>query len=250
MRQDTASLSCRNKTLTIYSKTFSCLVHAKRPLSLDELCEAIEIFDHPRGENLEPGCVVFRSKLQDVCAPLISIEETWTRAGHKQQVVKLTHGSVKTFLVKNPTVLSDKEDHRISPDVMAWACFKYLRQPMYSQPLTKGKGTFLTACGKDILGHELLAYSAKYWPRHMDALPYSKEICKEVEEFVRSPNFIACLQVQSLLVGGESDLPCDVVYLRVSYAEYTSYRTIQHLVWVIRAIQRQTIRASVPTLVY
>jgi hypothetical protein len=185
------------------SKALSCLVYALRPLSVDELCEAIAISDHEVGENLDANCQVFKSRLRDLCAPLVTYDEVFSRSGHKY-IVTLAHSSIKTFLIRKQDVLSAGGDAQISPTRLAWATINYLRQPRYSKPLKKVKGTFETAHKENIIDHHLLNYCAKYWYRQMDNLTYSIEVCQEVESFVRSENFFTCLQVQSILVGGES----------------------------------------------
>ncbi|XP_044724097.1 uncharacterized protein HRG_01993 [Hirsutella rhossiliensis] len=51
--------------------------------------------------------------------------------------------------------------------------------------------------------HHLLIYSVKYWAKHIDDFHKtadSKEMCKEVDSFIRSRNFGTCVQLQSLFV--------------------------------------------------
>lgn len=168
---------------------------------LEELCEAVEISDHASGQDLDAACRVFRSRILDNCAPMVRVDSINTKAKCKE-ICTLSHGSVKTFLVRNPSVLSEAESCRVSPQLLVDVCLKYLQQPRYKKQLTRGGGTFMTASGQDILDHNLLNYCAKYWHKHMDDIPYSPELCKRVEEFVRSTNFGTLLQVQSLFVGG------------------------------------------------
>ncbi|EQB58542.1 hypothetical protein CGLO_01212 [Colletotrichum gloeosporioides Cg-14] len=63
-----------------------------------------------------------------------------------------------------------------------------------------------TECGKSIEGHAFLEYAAKYWHRHLDELQYSKDLGDMVMDFVCSPNFRTCLQVQSLSFGRQFDI--------------------------------------------
>jgi hypothetical protein len=184
------------------SRVLSCLVFAKRPLLLTELCEAVAICDHTAKEDLNPACEVFASKVLDYSAPLIRVDEIVTPAPCKQ-LCTLSHGSIKTFLLKNPGVLCADRQWEITPTVLATACLKYLQQPRYSQVLFQTGKTFSTAADDDIMDHPLLNYCAKYYYRHLDDKPYSSEACEELEKFVRSTNFITCIQVQSLLVGGK-----------------------------------------------
>lgn len=169
---------------------------------LEELCEAVEISDHPPGEDLDSTCRVFRSRILDSCAPLARVDIVNTKAKCKE-ICTLSHGSVKTFLVKNPSVLSSAEGCQVSSKLLADSCLKYLQQPRYKKQLVRGTGTFTTASKQDILDHYLLNYCAKYWHKHMDDMVFSSELCKRVEDFVKSTNFATLLQVQSLFVGGK-----------------------------------------------
>lgn len=178
-------------------------MYAKRPLFLDELCEAIEIFDEERGNNLESGRRVLRRQLLDSCAPLVRVEDVLSSTTPKQ-VCSLSHASVRTFLQNNPDILSDKETCSVSHEVLAVSCLKYLQQRRYGSLLATKDRTFVTKCGESITAHALLTYAAKYWHKHLDLIPYAEGLGKTVQDFVRSTNFTTCLQVQSLFIGGKS----------------------------------------------
>ncbi|KAK2029177.1 hypothetical protein LX32DRAFT_589059 [Colletotrichum zoysiae] len=182
------------------SDSLSCLAYAKRPLSLDELCEAIEIRQSWPGDNIQPTCLLMRDRLIDACGPLVRIDEATETTGRR--ICTLSHGAVKTFLVAHPHALSDKDDCRISPEILGTGCLKYLQQRRYEKLLERGNLTFKTSCGSDIKEHALLNYAAKYWHRHLDDVPYTSDMCDTVAQFVQSSNFMTCLQVQSLFVGG------------------------------------------------
>ncbi|KAI1425070.1 hypothetical protein F5Y12DRAFT_714730 [Xylaria sp. FL1777] len=134
------------------SKVFSCLAFANRPLFMEELCEAVEIFDCKTGEDLMPRCQIFKSRLQDLCAPFVSVHSVEINSGERQRVT-LSHSSVRKFLDKNQSILSSEEDLRISPTRLALAIFKYLRQPRYSRLLREDEASFIAAQKESILEH-------------------------------------------------------------------------------------------------
>ncbi|KAI9683793.1 MAG: hypothetical protein M1822_005983 [Bathelium mastoideum] len=190
----------------IVSRILSCIVHAKRPLIVEELCEATGIFSVKWGENLSPGHPLFRERIVELCAPLVKVQELGEASS--KNVCTLTHSSVRDFLLKNPEILNgplsyDTQD-AISPEVLAWATLKYLFQPRYKRLLrmNEAKSTFVTADGEDVMDQHLLSYAAKYWDKHLDALEGNDTLFKHVEQFVRSKQFITTIQVQCLFIEG------------------------------------------------
>ncbi|KAH9226019.1 hypothetical protein K456DRAFT_1755103 [Colletotrichum gloeosporioides 23] len=141
------------------SHVLSCLLHAKRPLLIDELCEATEIYGTKSGENIHPSGRVLRSQLQDSLGPLIRVENI--TATSKEQICSLSHAAVKKLLESKPDILSQKAACQISPNILAQGCLKYLQQPRYKQLLKVGTQTITTECGSSIENHALLEYAAK-----------------------------------------------------------------------------------------
>ncbi|RDW66363.1 hypothetical protein BP6252_09998 [Coleophoma cylindrospora] len=187
----------------LLSKVLSCMVYAKRPLLLDELCEAVSITDTDPGQNLCISEHHHRNLVVDNCAPWIRIDELIGQKSDKT-ICTLSHSSIRKFLIRSPDVLLRGKNCEISAYVFADVCLRYLEQKRYRKALKIMEDSkFLTACGEDIINHHLLGYCAKYWSRHLDEIPYSAELCKRVEDFVTSRNFGTTLQVQSLLVGGQ-----------------------------------------------
>lgn len=184
----------------LYSKVLACVVYAKRPLLLSELCEAVQIIGTPEGEDMTTDDCIRQAKLLTSCESLLKFDEIRTSTGVTTKMCTLWHESFKIFLVHNPDVLGGS----IACRDLAMGCLKYLQQPKYDGLLSKVGHSFSTVSDEDIVNHHLLVYSAKYWRSHMDTMPYSLELCQKVEDFARSQNFITCLQVQSLLVDGQS----------------------------------------------
>ncbi|OTA78795.1 hypothetical protein M434DRAFT_38448 [Hypoxylon sp. CO27-5] len=187
--------------------TLSILTYAKRPLSLEELCEAIEAFDISAGDNIGGGGRVFEDMIEYYCAPLIRIDEVISKKVPKR-LCRLCHSSVKEFLVRNPRILenpvgTNQEDIRITSTILAESCLKYLQQTRFSELLRRTEDDlFVTSCGEDILQYHFLIYCARYWGQHLGMVPYSPELGDRAEQFLRSRNFVTCLQVQSLFIVG------------------------------------------------
>ncbi|KAI3326935.1 hypothetical protein HD806DRAFT_378066 [Xylariaceae sp. AK1471] len=188
----------------LLSKVLSCLVYAKRPLLLDELCEAVSISETDAGQNLCKVDGIYRGRVVDHCAPWIRVDELGGRKKSDSKTCTLSHSSIRKFLIKNPDILLRGQNCEISPSYLADVCLRYLEQKRYRKTLKRTEDNiFQTASGEDIVHHHLLGYCAKYWTRHLSDIPYSAEICERVEGFVKSKYFGTTLQIQSLLVGGQ-----------------------------------------------
>lgn len=188
----------------ILSKILACIVYARRPLRLDELCESIAILDASDCDNVDKSQRLFRSMALKLCEPLVQIEDLDTAHG-KVSTCTLAHGSVRQFLVKHPQCLRKTETLacEITEEVMANVCLKYLWQSRYQRLLIQSKDTFEDYTGEDVMDHHLLSYAAKYWDKHLDGITYTTEICSRVQSFITSPQFFTCMQVQSLFIGGK-----------------------------------------------
>lgn len=176
------------------------MVYAKRPLLLHELCEAVQIMGTPEGEDMRTDDCIRQARLLTSCESLLKFDDIQTSPGVTTKMCTLWHASFRVFLVNKSDVLGGS----ITCHDLAMGCLNYLRQPKYDGLLSKVGQSFSTISDEDIADHHLLVYSAKYWRSHMDSMSYSFDLCQKLEDFVRSQNFITCLQVQSLLVGGQS----------------------------------------------
>ncbi|PYI00733.1 hypothetical protein BO78DRAFT_434188 [Aspergillus sclerotiicarbonarius CBS 121057] len=184
----------------------SCIVHAKRPLRLDELCECTAMVQGREGQNIDRSQKILKkSKVLELCQPLVQVQETEGPDG-KVAICTLTHGSVKSFLLKNSEMLihnSNPPAYALTNDVLANICQRYLLQPRYRQLLVQEGETFVDCDGDDILNHHLLSYAAKYWDKHLDNVDYSPDICQKASTFITSPQFYTLLQIQSLFIDGQ-----------------------------------------------
>ncbi|KAL3253299.1 hypothetical protein ABHI18_009601 [Aspergillus niger] len=183
----------------------SCIVHAKRPLRLDELCECTAMLKGLEGHNIDRSQKIKKSKVLELCQPLVQIHESDGPAG-TISICTLTHGSVKSFLLKNPEILAKNSNppaYALTNDILADICRKYLLQPRYQQLLTRDGETFVDYDGEDIFNHHLLSYAAKYWDKHLDSVEFSLEYCQKTSSLIRSSHFFTLLQVQSLFVDGQ-----------------------------------------------
>ncbi|PYH94744.1 hypothetical protein BO71DRAFT_224781 [Aspergillus ellipticus CBS 707.79] len=183
----------------------ACIVHAKRPLRLDELCECTAMAKGREEQDIDRSQKIVKNKVLELCQPLVQFHESEGPEG-KIVICTLTHGSVKAFLLKNPEILtrnSNPPAYALTGDVMANICQKYLVQPRYQQLLTRKGETFVDCNEDDILNHHLLSYAAKYWDRHLDSVDYSSEFCRKASRLITSPQFFTLLQIQSLFVDGQ-----------------------------------------------
>jgi hypothetical protein len=92
---------------------------------------------------------------------------------------------------------------KLPSETLADICLKYLMQSRFAGLLSKNGDVFEDNLKADIDEHHLLPYAAKYWDKHLDVVKDWQSFSEPVRKFVFSPQFFTCLQVQSLLVGGE-----------------------------------------------
>lgn len=172
-------------------------MYAKRPLLLNELCEAPAVVSTDGRKNADSSQKLFKSKLPNLCEPLIQIQDV--RSGQTTVATcTLTHSSVHEYLVSNPQILS------ASPGVGACSIESTVLANVYLRLLRKSGDTFIDSDNEDIVEHHLLSYAAKYWDKHLDDVPFSQEMCDKVENFITSAQFRTYLQVQSLFIEGNT----------------------------------------------
>jgi hypothetical protein len=184
----------------------ACIVHARRPLRLEELCEATAATTTNFGENIDHTRRLFKKKVNTLCQPLVRVHDVATAYG-TVTTCTLTHATVRNFLLRQNLNAASADDTRILqivPDTLADVCLKYLMQSRFASLLSKKGEVFEDSLHVDIDGHHLLPYAAKYWDKHLDVVKDWHSFCEPVRQFVLSEQFFTCLQVQSLLVGGRS----------------------------------------------
>lgn len=184
-----------------------------------------------------------QERLFTSCESLLKFDDIQASPGVTKKMCTLWHASFRTFLVNKPEVLGGS----ITCEALARGCLNYLQQPKYDGLLSKVGQSFSTISDEDIADHHLLVYSAKYWRSHMDSMSCTSELCQKLEDFVRSQKFITCLQVQSLLVGGQCYDSAILVFL-VSNTKY-SCRLVLFLVSLDRSRAGQAACARLSSLV-
>ena len=195
-------------SLTFHRRALSVMTFAKRPLTIEELCEAVEILDADPGHNIGGEGQIFARAILKRCAPLIRVHHVTVDHSSKT-ICTLCHGSIKEFLLQNPRILATTVDGNhpeaeITSDLIARACLKYLQQPRYNKMLRRsGNDTFITCYDEDVLEHRFLTYCARYWFQHVESHHFSGNAASHVEQFLMSPSFVTCIQVQSLFVGSK-----------------------------------------------
>jgi hypothetical protein len=186
----------------ICSLVFSMVNFARRPLRVNEIRDAIGMIQSGDPGVLDQEKRPWASRLHKLFAPLIQVDTT----DSEDASCKFVHSTIYTFIDKNPGILQDKisphPDRMISAVHIAEACLLYLSQHRYASLLTRRGAHWRTAADQPIEDHHLLQYAAKYWDKHLDNVTASPELISRVRDFLRSPNFQTCLQVQSLWVLG------------------------------------------------
>lgn len=201
-----------DRSLACYA--FALVAFARRPLKIKELREAIAMLKSrdAGAPSLNRTEMPFIRTLRELFEPLIEVESD--RGMEDDCICRLYHSTVLDFLCRNTQVLSNSltAGLEISPNGIADACLLYLSQPRYSRLLSRSanSGQWLDLNNDPMVEHQFLAYSAKYWDKHLDCShgewPLDRE-CEgfvelqvRVEEFLNSSNFQTCIQVQSLCV--------------------------------------------------
>ena len=187
---------------------FALVAFARRPLDLDELFEAIGILwsrdAHELDSDEKPDLDSMR--MQEF-APLIQVEKS--SGNPTRYTCRLLHSTVLDFLQRNPNALchggkdGTSETPRFTQSTIAQACLLYLSQGRFSDLLCKQDGNWIDASGKPVEDHHFLTYAAKYWYKHLDGIHEPDEQMQwdsRIQQFVSSPNFKTCLQIQSLWV--------------------------------------------------
>ena len=183
----------------------SLITFAKRPLRMSEIKEAIAMAE--AGSDLDRRREPHSQKLMTLCTPLIE----FFRYGKNCQVpnhireeggeFRLTHSVVKKFLLRYKKKGTDSTF--VGEDVIADRCLWYLLQPKYNKLLVKQDSrVFETANHEHVRNHKFLLYASKNWHFHFDDKEPNEENFNRVKSFLKSTNFITCLQIQSLYIIG------------------------------------------------
>jgi hypothetical protein len=188
----------------IFSKMFSLIAFARRPLRLNEIREAIGLLQSSHPAAPDAADLPFARSLRKLFAPLIDIQSPSDDSD--DCTCRLFHSTVRDFLLKYPAILNDgvgELDLRISPCVIFNACLLYLSQARYQKLLVRNDACWVDALGDSVDHHHFLVYSAKYWDKHVDDVPETDSSRTRVQTFLTSSNFLTCIQVQSLWVDSQ-----------------------------------------------
>ncbi|KAL4786823.1 hypothetical protein BJX76DRAFT_354824 [Aspergillus varians] len=215
-----------------YRVILSIVAFAKRPMRMSQLIEGISIFRTKHSANLDDDRRVSPQVILNSCMAFLQVLRKGP--GLENAIVRICHSSARDFLIQQPISKegpfswSDGEQ-LIDSTIIRECCMRYLLQPKYNRPLVKISSTsFKSGTGEDMESHHFLAYAAKYWHLHFDSLsdeeamqvPQSRpEISDFVINFLKSPNFVTCVQVQSLLVVGHFIQSFNPLTNRVDYAK-------------------------------
>ncbi|KAK6362889.1 hypothetical protein TWF730_000342 [Orbilia blumenaviensis] len=228
-RKPREGANIRKSELPIWKIVLSMLVFAYRPLRLFELMEGVAILRTKDSENIEnrphprdilDACMSLTILLPDEDTAISSIEDE----AMESSIVMLCHGTVRKFLKERSDLTrgqnkNSSSEEFVSSKIMGECCIRYFLQARFRILLEKvGKDGALLTGGvprEHINANSLIFYAAKYWHRHFDTgivvteqqgnlepqMPTQEDI-NIVIRFLESPNFVTCVQVQSLCVEG------------------------------------------------
>ncbi|KAF4461756.1 vegetatible incompatibility HET-E-1 [Fusarium albosuccineum] len=177
-------------------RVFRLLIAAEKPLSVDELLDALAIDPNAKDHSPTRGPMGGYSMVEDVCNPLIATEST-----KSFQVVKFYHKSVRDFFVQTSDKDIDKRlgdflvDQNEAGVELGRACLTYLNYERYTKPLDLKALVSKTSVSTD---HAFLRYAATFWHMHLWNTKHpSPQVIRAVEEFLTSPAYWTCVYVQS-----------------------------------------------------
>ncbi|CAK5262530.1 unnamed protein product [Mycena citricolor] len=192
---------------SLVSKVFALVAFARRPLRMLELREAVGLLQSKNPLVLEQDSLPFTKHLRTLLSPLIEMQP----AGHEDDpddyTCRLFHSTLRDFLLRNPTILqpvaNDAKDLVIDQRVIARTCLMYLFQTRYTHLLRKTDGHWVDAQGIPAHQHQFHLYAAKYWDKHLSECNKTEDLSHRVNRFITSPNFLTCIQVQSLWIDAQ-----------------------------------------------
>jgi hypothetical protein len=157
----------------------------------------------------------FAHRLRELLTPLVEFEPVSLHESQSDFTCRLFHSTVRDFILRHPSILalegssvpknsgrSAVTGYRISEEFIADACLSYLQLPRYKDLLQWDVelSQWLASTGEAINQDSFLLYAVRFWEKHYDQVKRADRPrdCKRIISFLKSPNFVTCLQVQSL----------------------------------------------------
>jgi hypothetical protein len=191
------------KSVPLWRIVLSLLVFSARPLLMSEIVEGVAISRTDFNQDLNKHNRVEKRKILQSCKQLVRVVDR--KANPEDGFLRLSHTSVHQFLLKRSDLNDglDSKDVLVDYGIMRDCCIKYLLQPRYSSLLKRcGPRQFCTAFGESVESHALITYAAKYWHTYFDYEGDNIISRALVEGFMQMPNFLTCIQIQSIYVVG------------------------------------------------
>lgn len=201
----------------VASKVIGLVAFSRRHLRFAEIREIVTLIITRGKKNANDGGIsrlrlpAFRQRF----TTLIEFDSSGTDSVDSQnegdRTCRLIHSSVLEYLLYNPHVLGEDPSVHITPQTIADACLLYLSRPIYSKLLQQqrqddNKVVWLDSSGQKMDNHHFVRYAAKNWARHLEDVVPNDQIKKRAGNFISSPNFQTCMQVQMLWVDGKFNL--------------------------------------------
>ncbi|KAI5924921.1 hypothetical protein F4810DRAFT_102735 [Camillea tinctor] len=179
-------------------RMFVFLVCTLKPLTINELRNALAIKIGERYDDYQPGRVPSLELVKSLGGSLIRLESSEDENDDCR--IKFVHKSVLDFLKEDPEKLGiasnrpdlryffidEKEGHL----EIGRSCLKYLQFKRYQAKVDMP--TVLSNRDE----HAFLRYSAAFWFEHLQHINHSTELFSEVKSFSESLSFWTCLAVQ------------------------------------------------------
>ncbi|KAF8522856.1 hypothetical protein JB92DRAFT_3110440 [Gautieria morchelliformis] len=186
-----------------YHRKFEKIAPPKRRLACNvfalELREAVGLLQSKTPHSPKAADMPLIRRLQQLFAPMIEVQIGGSDDDlDDDSSCCLFHSTVRDFLMQNPDVLGPNLP--ITQRIIADACLGYLSQSRYAELLTASDTEWCDIRGENVDQQCFLFYAAKYWDKHLDHVPKSEELYRNVLSFITSSNFQTCIQVQSLWV--------------------------------------------------
>ena len=158
--------------------------HARRPLHIKELLDALAIEDSER--SLDPDNRPWQRQVLDCCFGLITLDG-------ERSVVRLVHYSVQEYLLQH----RDRIFPLGADEVLAEKCLRYLLFEDFATGSCSGKAAIM-ACLEE---YHFYGYACRYWGRHVQAAG-SDKIEQLAMEFLQKRSRVArSYQISQFVLG-------------------------------------------------
>lgn len=144
-------------------------------------------------------------KLEELWTPFLRLDRAQTQGSDiDNPFVVFVHNSARDFLRQDPSLMDPQPSPRCwefftggtkqCDQALGQVCLTYLSYNHHCD-----SNSVLAALERDGLRHNFYTYSAVFWYQHLseDEITPTKDLFKDVSDFLRSCTFLTCIRVQS-----------------------------------------------------